>query len=59
MSANVRGTTTSSKSLDSDLRFGGILVFMAAAMLILPSDTRLPGDEALLRTEVTEGILAK
>ena len=30
---------------------------MAAAMLILPRDTGLPGDEALLRTEVTEDII--
>ena len=56
MSANVRATTTS-KSLDSDPRFGVILVFLAAAMLILPRDTGFPGNEALLRTEVTEDII--
>ena len=32
---------------------------MAAAMMILPRDTGLPGDEALLRAKVTEDIFAK
>ena len=45
--ANIRATATSSKSLDSGWGLAGILVFMATAMLILPRDTRLPGDEAL------------
>ena len=57
MAANVRATATSSKSLDSRPRFGGILVFMAAAMLIPPRDTGLQADLALLRTEVTKDLL--
>ena len=51
MAANARATATSSKSLDSGPRFGCILVFMAAAMLILPCDTGLPGDEVLNRND--------